>query len=276
MISPADGVPTPRQLLLRILASGFDSHLEASRATRACALFGHSQNNTRVALNRLQSAGLIESVGRGIYRLGAPGRALAAEITAWRDAESLLRDWSGGWVVVVTGALARSDRKALRARERALALLGLCELDSGLFVRPDNFAGGVAFVRQRLQALGLESHVPVFLASEFDAGREERARGLWADAQLEAGYAEGQRRLEASSQRLASLCVEEAAREAYCLGDQAIRRLVFDPLLPAPLVNPVARQAFRETMRRYDEAGRRIWQRYLDSGAEPSGLATAP
>jgi len=47
-------------------------------------------------------------------------------------------EWNGAWIAVHSGPLGRSDRSASRARERALALVGLRELDRGLFLRPDN------------------------------------------------------------------------------------------------------------------------------------------
>ena len=43
-----------------------------------------------------------------------------------------------------------------------MALLGLRELEPDLFMRPDNLAGGVAGVRERLHKLGLDAHAPVF------------------------------------------------------------------------------------------------------------------
>jgi phenylacetic acid degradation operon negative regulatory protein len=259
--------PTPRQLLLKLLGSGTDEELDAAAAVRACALFGISANNTRVALARLQSAGLIETAGRGAYRLGADGRALAGEVRAWRSAEQSLRSWDGGWVAVLTGALGRSDRKELRARERALAMLGMRQLDEGLFVRPDNFADGVPFVRDRLVGLGLEPQVPVFLATQLDAGREEQARQLWDAQELEQTYQKGQRLMEDSIQRLRKLPLDQAALETYRLGDQMLRQLVFDPLLPTPLVKVALRQTFRDAMRHYDEVGHQVWKDFLTYAA---------
>lgn len=257
--------PTPRQLLLKLLGTGKDEALDAASAVRAGALFGISTNNTRVALARLQAAGLIETVARGAYRLGTDGQALALEVSAWRTAEQSLCTWNGGWVAVLTSAQGRSDRKELRARERALAFLGMHELDDGLYVRPDNFAGGVHYVRSRLLGLGLEAQVPVFKATHFDDEREAKARQLWNAQGLEQAYQEGQKQLEDSLSRLRKMPSEDAAREAYFLGDLAIRRLVFDPLLPAPLVSVANRQAYREAVNHYDAVGHQIWRDYLAS-----------
>jgi phenylacetic acid degradation operon negative regulatory protein len=153
---------------------------------------------------------------------------------------------------------------ALRARDRALGLLGLRELDRGLHVRPDNLAGGVAAARRRLTRLGLESDAAVFRAGDFDAGRERRARSLWDGKALARGYRKTGARLErwlANARRLDS---EAAARESFLLGDEAIRQLVFDPLLPVPLVDEQARSAFVDVVIRFDAAGQAIWMDFLN------------
>jgi phenylacetic acid degradation operon negative regulatory protein len=141
--------PGARDLLLRLLTVAEGGRLPVTEAVKGCALFGISENNARVALTRLVTAGLVEAVERGVYRLGPRGRALGADILAWREAEQRTRAWSGAWVAAHTGALGRTDRPALRVRQRVLAMAGLRELDVGLFVRPDNIAGGVAALRER-------------------------------------------------------------------------------------------------------------------------------
>jgi len=47
------------------------------------------------------------------------------------------------------------------------------------------------------------------------------------------------------------------------LGGDAIRRVVLDPLLPAPIVDMEARRAMVEITRRYDVAGRALWKRFF-------------
>ncbi len=172
-------------------------------------------------------------------------------------AERRLRPWDGGWVAVLTSGLGKTGRAAMRARSRALALVGLCELERDLFIRPDNFAGGVAATRDRLQALGLPAEAPVFLA------RESCARRLWNIRALERGYREGRQKLEKSLAHFDQMGMEAAARESFLLGDQAIRQLVFDPMLPEPLATVGERRAFADVMRRYDKTGKEIWKRFL-------------
>lgn len=252
--------PKPRSLILNLLLAAEGEPLSARDAVGACALFGLRENSVRVTLVRLAAAGLIEAAGRGAYRLGPNATGLAAEVATWRTAESRVCDWAGDWIVVPVGALGRSDRVVLRARDRALALLGLRELERGLFLRPDNLVGGVAAVRERLYKLGLEPEAAVFVARELDPVREQRARTLWDGAALTRGYQDMRTRLEEWLARAEELEPEVAARESFLLGHEAIRQLVFDPLLPAPLVDAAARHAFADTVRRFDRAGHRIWQ----------------
>lgn len=270
--------PQPRQLIQKLLLAADDGELSARDAVAACALFGIRENSVRVALVRLAGAGLIEAAGRGSYRLGPSGKGLAAEVATWPLAAQRVRDWSGGWAAVLTGGLGRSDRVALRARDRALAIAGLRELDKGLFLRPDNLVGGVGGLRERLAKLGVEAEAPVFLASELDPAREKRARALWDGRALTRAYRQTRQQLERWLDRADDLEPEVAARESFLLGNEAIRQVVFDPLLPEPLVDSAERRAFVDTVIRFDRAGRDIWrdlfrQAALPAAAHPSSPA---
>ena len=256
-------VPNPRQLILKLLLAANHGELSARAAVASCGLFGIRENSVRVALVRLASAGLVEAAARGSYRLGPSAAGLAADVGTWRSAEQRVRAWRGGWVAVHVGNLGRSDRAALRARDRALLLLGLRELDRGLFLRPDNLVGGVANVRERLHTLGLQEDAAVFLASELDPARDTRARTLWNGKALTRSYRQTRQQLDKWRQRAGRLDPEAAARESFLLGNDAIRQLVFDPLLPEPLVDISERSAFVAAVLEFDRAGRDIWSRLL-------------
>lgn len=256
----------PRPLILSLLLGAGGETLTARDAIASCALFDVRENATRVALARLASARLIEAVGRGAYRLGPAATGLAADVATWRNAERRVCGWSGGWIAVHVGALGRSNRVALRRRERALRLLGLGELERGLHVRPDNLVGGVVGVRERLVKLGLEGDATVFIAKDFDVDRDGRARGLWDGSALTRRYRAKVRRLGDWLARCATLERHVAARESFLLGNEAIRDLVFDPLLPPPLVDVEARRAFVDTVVRFDAVGHSIWKQFLDAG----------
>lgn len=257
--------PTPKNLILNLLLAAAGEPLSASDAVASCQLFGIRENSVRVALVRLNAAGLIESVGRGAYRLGPQAATLAADIASWRHAEQRVCDWEGGWLMVSTAGLRRSDRAALRLRERALALAGFETLAPELHVRPDNLIGHAEGARHRLQQLGLDPDAHVFVARDLAPELDQRARQLWADKRLDQSYARTRHKLETWLQGADQLELETAARESYVLGNEAIRQLVFDPLLPQPLVDVSARRDFLQAVIDFDAAGHRIWQSLLPS-----------
>lgn len=256
-------LPNARRVILNLLGVAEGGVLGAAEAIAACALFGISENSARVTLARLSRARLVEAAGRGVYRLGSQGRAIAAAIAGWRGTEARLVPWSGRWVAASTGGLPRSDRRALRARQRALSMLGMRELDNGLFLRPDNLVGGPATVRGRLAGLGLGAEAAVFGLDDLDAARQARAMALWRGDGPADSYRAGAERLEAWAAAADTLPPDIAARESFLLGDDAIRRIVFDPMLPAPLADEAARRAFIVAAIRFDALGRRIWTQFL-------------
>jgi phenylacetic acid degradation operon negative regulatory protein len=255
-------VPTAKSLLLDLLSAAGHSGAPVKRLLVACQLFDISENSVRVTLVRLSAAGLIEATGRGEYRLGAAAGGLAREVAAWPSAEQRVRPWSGGWLAVHTAGMARGERSVLRRRSRALRIVGLRELERGLFVRPDNLEGGVDGARLRLHSLGLEEQATVFIATSFDSRAEARARGLWDGRALGVSYRRSKARLEKWLERAHRLELDVAAREAFLLGGSAIRAIVYDPLLPVPLVDVEERRRFVETVRRFDRAGRAIWKAF--------------
>jgi len=253
--------PNPRHLILKLLLGAEGAPISARDAVDACGLFGIRENSVRVALVRLSAAGMIEAEARGTYRLGRKAVDLADDVRAWRAVESRVRKWTGKWVGVHSGALGRSDRAALRQRDRALALLGFRELERGLFIRPDNLVGGVAEVRARLYKLGLDSEAAVFILDALDDEREARARTLWNGKALTRSYLQWRQRLEKWLGSAKGLDLEVAARESLLLGTDAIRQIVFDPLLPEPLADVEARRALVTTLVEFDRVGHAIWHK---------------
>ncbi len=266
---------TPRSLILNLLLASEGRGQSARELITGCALFGIRENSVRVALVRLAAEALVEPASRGVYRLGPRAAALASDVVTWRSAEERVREWGGGWITAHVGALGRSNRVTLRARDRALAMVGLRELDRGLYVRPDNLVGGVKEVRERLHKLGLDEAAAVFIATDFDAGRQARACNLWDGTALTQGYRDTRLALEHWRHRAESLDPETAAREAYVLGNEAIRRLVFDPLLPSPLVDVDERRALAVAVRDHDRTGHALWRR-LRIAPTTSVAAPAP
>lgn len=267
--------PTPRSLILNLLLGARtrgDGGLGARELLAACGVFGLPENTVRVALARAVAAGLLVAPQRGRYALGPKARPLAEDVGRWRDAASQLGEWAGDWVAVHAGATGRSDRPALRARERAFGLLGMAEFERGLHVRPNNLRGGVTALRERVRTLLPDGVDPgtMFVMSDLTAADSARACALWDGAALDTGYRESAAVLAAWLDRAGRLSLDRAARESFRMGNEAIRRIVFDPLLPAPLVDVRARTRFFSTVARFDAAGQDIWRRFLAEAREPA------
>lgn len=255
--------PTARSLILDLLSTLRDGAMPVAALVAAGELFGIPQNRIRVALARLLAAGRVERDERARYRLGAAIRAVHEQVASWRRLEDRVVAWKGGWLGAHTAHLPRGPRAATRRGERALRFLGFRSLAPGLALRPDNLKGGAARAGDTLRGLGLSSRAPVFALHDLDSGSDARARELWDGAELGAGYRRTRRALERSAARLPRLSPEAAMVETFRLGGSGIRQLVFDPLLPPPLVAVEERHALLEALREYDRLGRDRWAAFL-------------
>lgn len=260
-ITDSNNALSPRRLILKLLLAAEDGALLSTReAVSACACLGFSENSVRVALARLNRAALLQAGSRGQYRLGPAALGLADDVRRWRAGEDRLRRWDGGWIGVHTAGLGRSDRRVLRIRERAFGLLGVRTLLPSLEVRPDNLVGGVDQVRARLRSLGVHPLPNVFVIQALDVDTEAAAHRLWDGAALGRHYRQQSLRLQRWLATADRLSPTRAAREAFLIGDAAIRDLVFDPLLPAPLVDVEARALYTERVRQFDARGHALWR----------------
>lgn len=270
--------PTAKKLILGLLFAREGAPIQVREAIDACRLFSITENNVRVAVVRLSSEGLIESHGRGAYALGPASKTTAPEVAQWQNAEARLCEWNGAYLCVHIGNLGRSNRKALKRREWALELLGLRELDRGLYIRPANLKGGLEGLQQRLLSLGLEPDASIFLVTEFDPKRQAQITELWDCTALNQRYQQDRQRLQDWMARCHELETDVAARESYLMGGNAIRQLVFDPWLPEPMVDIKARRAYLETVKQYDQTGKAIWDQLaaFNSNKQPSMPSTMP
>lgn len=247
-----------RHLILDLLLASDHHQVSVREAITACGIFAISENSVRVALVRLSADGLVQAAGRGHYRLGPQALDLAGDVATWRSAEQRLRPWHGDWMTVFTANLGRTNRTALKHRERALNMLGFRELEQGLHVRPNNLESGPEAVLKRLHTLGLEPEARLCLSQQWSD--EAALTSLWDTTRLNADYRYWQQSLETWMQNAQELDAETAARESFLLGGQAIRHVVFDPLLPDSFIDSQARLAFVASVRRFDKVGHQIWQ----------------
>jgi phenylacetic acid degradation operon negative regulatory protein len=117
----------------------------------------------------------------------------------------------------------------------------------------------------------------VFFANNLDSERAATVQQLWDGAALTQSYRRLRVQLEDWLADADQRALNVAARESFLLGGNAIRQLVFDPLLPEPFIDAAERHAFIQTVHRFDEAGRAIWNQFFASIADtPTPLPLAP
>lgn len=251
--------PNARSLLLDLLrVVPGRTAVPVQGLVRVGELFGITGNATRVALSRLSEGGLVESDERGQYRLSQASDPVSTFVENWRLGEQRLRPWEGGWLCV---HLPRPGpgRKARTQSLRAMEFLSLREAEGGLWVRPDNLAGGAQAAREALGKLGLEEGALVFAGRDFGEDVTARWAGeLWTDEPSREQRAHA-RKLEASTKRIPSLNKDKALVETFTLGGKAIELLVRDALLPDEIRSGEARRELTDAMLAYDVVGRKIW-----------------
>jgi phenylacetic acid degradation operon negative regulatory protein len=248
---------TAKRIILELLSASDGHEATAASLVAAGKLLGVADGSVRVALTRLVADGTLAVTERGVYRLGGGAIAVNREVTSWRLLERQVRRWDGSWVCV---QLAGS---AARRRERALRLLGFRALTDDLAVRPDNVAGGVAALRDRLHALGVEGSALVFRATDLDADTDARARRLWDRDKLSASYHQWCERIARWLVDIEQVPLRRAARDAFYFGGDVLRAIVFDPRLPEELVDVAARRALLAAAQRVDATGRALWNQLV-------------
>ncbi|MGB5350658.1 MAG: hypothetical protein WBN10_13720 [Polyangiales bacterium] len=255
-----------KAVVLEVLSAGesiFDGALPVRALVQAASVFDIAENSVRVAIVRLRAEGLLESPGRGEYRLGPSAQVVNEKIHGWRTVSSRLGRWDGSWAAVFTADLSRTDRPALRRRLRALRYLGFEQLKAGLFLRPNNLKPGINGLRDELRALGLDADASVFRVEELNPEQEEQARALWDSVSLEQTYSKLGGDLKTSLDRLEELPLNDSVREAFLLGREGIRHVVLDPMLPEPLVDTDKRSTMVHVLQSYCDKGLHLWARFL-------------
>lgn len=255
--------PTAKRLILSLLSAPSLKTIEISALVRWGCLFDIDATATRVAVGRLAKQGLITAITRGVYGIGPKGSLIAQTAGQWSQVESRVKPWHGGWIVAHTAHLGRSNKTALRARERAFRLNGFAELVPELWCRPDNFAETLDLTRQRLISLGLEPAAVIMQVTALPGIDTTDLFALWPRAELEASYRDYQSAMTSSLKHLESMDAATAARETFLIGEAVIRCINADPLLPAQMVDTVARQQMTNQMLDYNERGRAAWAAFM-------------
>ena len=253
-----------RELILALMDSVAVATLGVRYFLAAGALFEMDPGSVRVALARLVKDGTLVQARRGVYALGERTGTLNRLLRRWAHVEEQLKPWSGGWLTVHVAHLRRSHKRAVRARERALALRGFAKTSAGIWVRPENLAADLEEIRCELVSLGLDADALVAAVHDIAPAAVIAAHNLWDRGQLEKGYRIETARLKESIERLPSLTDDTAARETLELGRAVTRLILLDPLLPDALVDTRLRRRLIDTMASYDKMGKARWRSFYE------------
>ena len=251
---------TPRSIALWSLSTADPQPLRTATLIERAAIFGIDAPAVRVALGRLTRDGLARQVERGVYAIGPEAAAVHAKARSWAKVEQTIRPWRGRWVVVQTDHLGRTDRARLQARERALRLSGFSRAASGLWIRPDNLRMDGRALAAGLRALGLDAEALLLADCSAQPADDAAFRALWPVADLEAAYRYWLDEMRASTERIATAPIPDAARESYLLGQSVLRAINSDPLLPAELIDVGLRGEMVDAMKRYNALALRFWR----------------
>ena len=261
-----------RALVLSLISGAEAGPQTIARLISAAALFGIEASTLRVAVTRLIKEGLLESPDRGRYMPGPKAKALTRRLQDWQNVHSKLTAWNGDWLIALTHPLGRTDRKQLRARERALTLFGYREAETAFWVRPANLARDLEAHRMDLVDIGADAAITLIRASSLAMPRPPDWPALWSPGQLAENYAAAIRTMQDSLARLPGKRADDAAREALLIGQAVLRLINLDPLLPRELGNQADFFRMVDQMRAYNEAGQKCWSDY-HAGVQAGVLA---
>jgi len=261
-----------RSLVLSLMSGAGAGAQTIARLIAAAALFGIEAATLRVAVTRLLKDDLLESPERGVYMPGPKARALTRRLRDWQNVRDRMVAWNGDWLVAMTHQLGRTDRKQLRARERALALFGYRETEAALWVRPANLANALEDHRKDLTGIGADEAIMLMRVSDTAMAPKPHWPSLWSPDDLARVYAAAISAMQESLARLARLSADEAARETLLVGQEVIRLINLDPLLPPELGDQQGFFRMVDQMRAYNEAGQECWRRY-NAAADAGSLA---
>lgn len=257
------------RIALTVLTAARGHPLSAAQILAAGELLDCSPNAMRVALSRLLSDGSVAQRERGTYVLGRAFADVGAHVRAWRTGFAKQVAWKGRFIAVLVHALPRRDRTSARRRDRALALAGFRAWKHGVVLRPDNLKGGREALASHLAGLGLDPDAPV-VGLELDAARTEEVFGLWDVAADRARALALEADVRSFVARMDKRPPARVAAESFWLGDEVVRFLVRDPLLPEHISDPGPRRALAEAMAELDARGVAIWWEILMRAGAPA------
>jgi len=257
---------TAKKLVLSLMSVTDHEVQPAANLVASGRVFGIEPTAMRMAITRLVQEGILLPVERGVYAMGPVGEALRARVATWETASAQVRPWSGDWLAVQCDHLGRTDKKRVRARERALRLGGFARSGSGLWVRPNNLAASLEATRRSLVDVGLDKEALVLVASEVALPEGQEWRELWSVDALSAAYESATQAMVQSSKDVPAMGQAEAARETLLVGQSVIRLISFDPRLPAEFIDRSRFEHMVERMKSYNALGVKAWKAFYAYG----------
>lgn len=251
------------RIALALLGASRGRPLSAPVLVGAADILGVSGNAMRVALSRLAAGGDVVLEERGSYALSPARLGAVAHVRTFRTGFAARVAWQGRFLGVLTADLPRRNAALVARRERALDLAGFRHFAHGLWARPDNLEGGRVVVSAHLARLGLDDDAEV-LEVTLDGAQVKRLERAWnvaVDATRATALRERVEKFIASVPRKP---LRKVAAESFWLGDEVLRFLARDALLPETMADPAPRRELAEAMSTLDERGYAVWQALLE------------
>ncbi len=267
--NPADLInfqrrPTAKRLILSLLSQPNMATLSLRQLAAWGALLDQKPAAIRVTAGRLVKEDLLETVRRGVYRVGPAGMVLKNKASEWMTALDQTRDWEGAWLCVHTAHIGKANRRNLRSRERAFRLFGFKELVDGVWIRPDNLAHTATEMYAALCQLGLEPEAVLLRSDVIVQERGQLPLGLWDGGALNAGYERGVELLQRSQKELKGQDLRSVTRETFLIGEHVIRQINADPLLPTECIDASKRESLVQAMKQYSAFCHSHWAAFLE------------
>jgi len=257
-----DAKTTPKRLILSLLSSPGFKEVTVIYLIEWGKIFNIDPPTTRVAVGRLAKQGFITPVSRGKYTIGPNAESVAKTARSWIDAEDHVGSWSGKWIVAHIAHLGRTNKTAVRSRERSFRLNGFTSAVAGLWCRPANLRDSLLQTKERLTLMGLEPQAVLMHCDAFSGIQLDELYQLWPTKQIESDYHQVIQNMRDSVARLQGMDIDGAVRETFTVGESVIRHINADPLLPDEMINTKLRREVLSQMKDYNELGRVVWERF--------------
>lgn len=254
-------IPTASELILDVLGMLEGIRISLPQATRAGQAFGYSDATMRAALSRLRSRGRIQSHGRGVYGLPEAPMLQWVFNRSWGQHIDQIVPWEGHWMMASWPDTVKLSRNDTLFKENLLLRYGFQRWRPRLFIRPDNIAGGVSAMQERLVDWPESQHVSLCEMRQVSADLEAQLFALWTDPACDLDVISQQ--LIDSQNRTGSEITAATAAEVLSIGRFAVKAILKDSRLPEPFGHTKNLKAISTSLATYERFGVEVWKEYL-------------